>query len=279
MTARPKVSALVPSYNAAAFLQATLDSLAAQTWENLEILIGDDRSTDATPEIVAAFAASDPRVRVLPRDENLGWLRNSNDLMANATGELCFFAFHDDIVLPTYVERLAGALAARPQAILAYSDLELFSEKLRKSERAYAGIDGPRGVLARGIAMARRGPNWWVPNRGLFHTRAFREIGGIKRNAAGEYSADWTWLLHMALLGEFVRVPEILCRKYYKPGSISRAWPHDRAHRRALTEAGIAEIAGSGIGRGSKALLTAYLRYRLLRSRAAGALGLAAPAR
>lgn len=264
---RPKVTALVPSYNAAAFLQATLDSLAAQTWDDLEILIGDDCSTDATPAVIAAFAAADPRVRVLPRAANLGWLRNSNDLMAHAAGEFCFFAFHDDILLPAYVERLAGALLARPAAILAYSDMEVFTPELQKSEWRYQAIDGPRGSVARGLAMARRGDGWWVPNRGLFRTRAFRAIGGIKPNACGEYSADWTWLLHMALLGEFVRVPEILCRKYYKAASISRAWPHDRAQREALLRAGIAEVAGSGADRTTRALLEGYLRFRLLRSR------------
>lgn len=180
---------------------------------------------------------------------------------------------HDDIVLPTYVERLADALAANPAAILAYSDLELFSETLRKSEQRYTAIDGRRGTLARGLAMARRGKGWWVPNRGLFHTRAFREIGGIKPNAQSERSADWTWLLHMALIGPFVRVPEILCRKYYRTGSLSRAWPHDREQREALTKARIAEIDGSAVDQGTKALLKTCLRYRLLRSRAVGAFG------
>ena len=95
---RPKVTALVPCYNAAAFLDRTLYCLSSQTWPDLEILIGDDCSTDATLDVVRAFAASHPNVRVITREKNLGWLRNSNDLMAKAEGELMFFAFHDDVV-------------------------------------------------------------------------------------------------------------------------------------------------------------------------------------
>lgn len=121
----PLVSALVPTYNGAAFIGRTLDSLAAQTWPNLEVLIGDDRSTDDTLAVVERFAAAHPNVRVLERDTNLGWLRNSNELMAEARGELMFFAFHDDVVAPTYVEALVAALRADPDAVLAFSDMEV----------------------------------------------------------------------------------------------------------------------------------------------------------
>ncbi len=100
---RPRVTALVPTYNGAAFIRRTLDSLAAQTWPDLEILVGDDRSTDATLEVVRRFAEEHPNTRIVDREANLGWLRNSNDLMERATGELQFFAFHDDVVAPTYV--------------------------------------------------------------------------------------------------------------------------------------------------------------------------------
>ena len=61
----PRVTAMLPSYNGEAFIQRTLDSLAAQTWDNLEILIADDCSTDRTPQIVADFAAGHANVRLL----------------------------------------------------------------------------------------------------------------------------------------------------------------------------------------------------------------------
>jgi len=59
------VTALMPCYNAAEFIGSTLDCLVAQTWPNLEILIGDDCSTDETPRIVARFAQEHPNVRVI----------------------------------------------------------------------------------------------------------------------------------------------------------------------------------------------------------------------
>ena len=67
-------------------------------------------------------------------------------------------------------------------------------------------------------------------------------IGGIKPNDQGEVSADWAWLLHMSLLGEFVRVPEVLCYKFMKKGSLSKQWGafdviQQKAVRRAMIEA------------------------------------------
>jgi hypothetical protein len=58
----------------------------------------------------------------------------------------------------------------------------------------------------------------------VFRARAAAEIGGLRRHAAGEFSADWPWLLHMTLLGEAVRIPEQLVTKIYMTRSLSRSW-------------------------------------------------------
>ena len=263
----PLVTALVPTYNGADFIVRTLDSLAAQTWPHLEILIGDDRSTDDTLEIVREFAGRHPNTRVLERESNLGWLRNSNDLMANARGELMFFAFHDDVVAPTYVEELVGALAANERAVLAFSDMHVHEVDGGESLRVFEELEGLRTSLDRGRVMVRRPENWWVPNRGLFRSSGFGEVGGIHPNEQGEFSADWTWLLGLSLTGEFVRVPDVLCTKYYQKGSLSKRWPHDATQAQALRRSGIAEIRRSRLPRAEKAILTGYLWRRVVGSR------------
>lgn len=267
----PLVTALVPTYNGADFIMRTLDSLAAQTWPHLEILIGDDRSTDDTLEIVREFAGRHPNTRVLERESNLGWLRNSNDLMANARGELMFFAFHDDVVAPTYVEELAGALAANEQAVLAFSDMEVHEIDGTVELQVFDGLDGVGTAMARGAVMVRRPGYWWVPNRGLFRASAFAAVGGIHPNDLGEYSADWTWLLGLSLVGDFVRVPRILCTKYYMKGSLSKRWPHDAEQRMALQRSGIAEIGRSRqLNAVQKFQLSGHLRRRVYGRRLPG---------
>lgn len=259
----PLVTALVPTYNGAAFIMRTLESLAAQTWPHLEILIGDDCSTDDTLEVVRRFAADHPNTRVLQRDANLGWLRNSNDLMANARGELMFFAFHDDVVAPTYVEKLATALAGNDRAVLAFSDMEVHELDGHLELHVFDELEGLDSATARGRVMVRRPGYWWVPNRGLFRASGFAAVGGIHPNEQGEYSADWTWLLGLSLVGEFVRVPEVLCTKYYTKGSLSKRWPHDAAQRLALQRSGLAEIGRSRLTPLQKLLLGGHLRRRV----------------
>jgi glycosyltransferase involved in cell wall biosynthesis len=266
----PLVTVLVPTYNGAEFITRTLDSLAAQTWPHLEILIGDDRSTDDTLEVVRRFAAAHPNTRIVERDANLGWLRNSNDLMARAEGELMFFAFHDDVVAPTYVEELVAALRGNERAVLAFSDLEVHELDGRVELHVFDEMDGLRTSLERGRVMVRRQGGWWVPNRGLFRSSAFAEVGGIHPNEQGEYSADWTWLLGLSLIGEFVRVPRVLCTKYYTAGSLSKRWPHDAAQLLALRRSGIAEITRSSVDPGEKLRLAGYLWRRVYGRRLPG---------
>jgi glycosyltransferase involved in cell wall biosynthesis len=255
----PLVTALVPTHNAAAFVGATLDSLAKQTWPRLEILIGDDASTDGTVALLESFAATHDNVRLLRRTENLGWLRNSNDLMARAAGELLFFAFHDDTVAPTYVEELAAALRDRPEAVLAYSDMTVSEVDGSSVVQVFDDLTVTTTALQRGVVMAGRRKNWWVPNRGLFRATAYRAVGGIRANDAGEYSADWTWLLALTLRGPFARVPKVLCDKFYKPNSLSKTWPHDADQRAALLKAGRAEVRLSPLSLPAKAVLLAHL--------------------
>jgi GT2 family glycosyltransferase len=260
----PLVTALVPTYNGADFIMRTLDSLAAQTWPRIEILIGDDRSTDETLEVVRRFAREHPNTRIVERDTNLGWLRNSNDLMARASGELMFFAFHDDVVAPSYVEELVRALRTNTRAVLAFSDMHVHELDGTVSLHLFDRLERLGTSLERGRVMVRRPPDWWVPNRGLFRSSAFAEVGGIHPNEKGEYSADWTWLLGLSLVGEFVRVPEVLCTKHYTAGSISKQWPHDADQLLALRRSGIAEIRRSStIGPARKAVLMGYLWRRV----------------
>ena len=129
---------------------------------------------------------------------------------------------------PAYVERCVAALEANPRAILAFSDITLVKLDgsleqltLRRSRRRLQRV-------RRAQVMARLPPIWWTPNRGVFRASAAAEIGGLRRSRAGEFSADWPWLLHMSLLGEFVRIPEPLCTKIFQPDSLSKSWRYSR---------------------------------------------------
>lgn len=81
-----KVTIMIPTYNQAIYIREAIDSALAQTYPNLEIIVGDDASTDATSEIVAAI--NDPRLRYIRNSNNLGRTGNYKNLLYNrATGD------------------------------------------------------------------------------------------------------------------------------------------------------------------------------------------------
>ena len=227
----PKVVALLPAWRSAGFIQETLDSLAAQTYSNLHILISDDASPDDTVEICEAFARDRPNVRVIRQPRNLGWIGNVNCLLRQASGDYYFFAFHDDVLKPQYVERLVDALEKNPQAVVSFSDLITEEVDGRVGRQEYTALEGVSSARIRGQWLASRDGVWWAPNRGLFRASAAREIGGLKRNLAGEFSADLPWLIRLALIGEFIRVPEVLITKRLTRQSVSATWQHSRWQR------------------------------------------------
>lgn len=254
--AEPRVVALVPAYNAAGFIRASLASLAAQTYGSFRGVVSVDRSDDDTAEQCEAFAKTDPRFRVVRQQIRLGWVGNCNALLAHAEGDLCFFAAHDDEVAPEYVSRLTAALVTNPRAVLAFSDLERAWPGGEQEIVQYADLDGVANRVERCRRLMLRSGAWWVPFRGLTYVWAARGTGGLRRHLAGEFVADWPYLLSLATAGEFVRVPEVLYRKHDRASSLSNGWTYG-----GLRWAGVYLACGRAL---AAADLTAAERCRLL---------------
>ena len=91
------VSLLIPVYNSEDYLRDALDSVEKQDYENLEIIILDDGSTDSSPFIIATYKEKDPRI-IVERGENRGIGRGRNRLLSLSSGEFVFFLDSDDIL-------------------------------------------------------------------------------------------------------------------------------------------------------------------------------------
>ncbi len=102
---RDTVSVIVPAYNAAEFLSACLDSLLAQTWEDLEVVVVNDGSTDDTAQKLEAYAQKHPRVRAV-NQENRGVTAARLRGVAEAGGDWIGFVDADDVVEPDMYRRL-----------------------------------------------------------------------------------------------------------------------------------------------------------------------------
>ncbi|WP_394174913.1 glycosyltransferase family 2 protein [Thalassotalea litorea] len=109
----PKVSVIMPVYNAGAYLYDSVSSILQQTFQDFELLILDDGSTDNSAEILLEFAASDPRVRVFLR-ANHGLIASLNYLVNKARANLIARMDADDISVPTRIERQVRFFKGHP---------------------------------------------------------------------------------------------------------------------------------------------------------------------
>ncbi len=118
----PCVSILLPVFNGAPFLEAQIESILSQTWTDFELLILDDASTDASWNIIAAFADADARIKPHRAPANRGQEECLRVLVDRPAQPLVMFCDQDDIWLPNKVELLLGAIG---DAALAYGPSRL----------------------------------------------------------------------------------------------------------------------------------------------------------
>jgi GT2 family glycosyltransferase len=110
----PLVSIVVPAYNGAQYLRESLDSILGQTYRCTEVIVMDDASTDAAPEILRAYVDADERVRVHRQRENRGIFGNINTGIALASGDLIAIHHADDVYEPEILSRQVEYLRRHP---------------------------------------------------------------------------------------------------------------------------------------------------------------------
>lgn len=141
----PLVSIALATYNGSRFLQTQLDSIYAQTWQNIEVVVCDDHSTDDTVSILEAYRLSHG-LRYRVNQHNLGFLRNFEQVLSCCRGEFIALADQDDVWLPNKLTRLLSEIGA---ADLVYSDAALIDEDGRESPETLIQTSGVRPVDGR----------------------------------------------------------------------------------------------------------------------------------
>ncbi|OHU90679.1 MULTISPECIES: glycosyltransferase [Pseudoalteromonas] len=123
----PLVSVLIISYNQEDFIAEAIESAVKQDYDNLEVIVADDGSTDRTVEIIQQYAEQYPK-RVVPivNVENLGITGNSNRGLAICKGKYIAFQGGDDVLLPGKISTQVQWLEADPKRVLCYHDMDVF---------------------------------------------------------------------------------------------------------------------------------------------------------
>lgn len=137
----PTVSVVIASYNYAHFVRQAIDSVLAQTFQDFEIVLADDGSTDNTREAVAGYAA-DPRIK-LHHIEHVGHPRAKNYGVGQAVGKYVAFLDADDMWAPTKLERQLELFAKDPELAVVYGRCQRIDQQGRR-------LETPPGKLFRG---------------------------------------------------------------------------------------------------------------------------------
>lgn len=228
MTAqRPKVTVGIPVYNGAETIAATLRSVLSQDFDDFEVIVSDNASTDDTLAVVSAF--DDPRVRVLTAQKNEGAGRNWNKVIEHASGEYIKVLSADDVLLPGALTHQAAALDAHDTAVLVTSKRQLIDGDGRS-----LGTRGPGKLtgLVAGTEVARRmvrtGTNLLgEPSATLVRMSALRTAGFF--DEAAPYCVDMELWFRLLALGDVFVLSEPLVQYRVAAGS----WTQDVLDRQA----------------------------------------------
>ncbi len=117
----PRVSIGLPVYNGERYIAESVRSVLAQSFDDFELIVSDNASTDATVDIVERVADGDLRVTIVRNEANRGAAWNYNHVFELSSGELFRWHAHDDLLAPGLIERLVAELDADESVVLAHS--------------------------------------------------------------------------------------------------------------------------------------------------------------
>jgi hypothetical protein len=208
----PAVSVVIPTYNRARWLRESMDSVLAQDYPDLELVVVDDGSSDETPALLAEYARRHPEERFrFVRQENAGQAKALNRGNALARGEILGYLSDDDLLGREAVSRLTGELVRDPEAAVAYPAYVLIDEEGEVE-------DTVRPIEYSPVAALRLHDTIIGP-------------GGLARrwalDAAGGWSPSYRWMgdlilwMGIGIAGRSIRVDEPLASWRKHPGSVT----------------------------------------------------------
>jgi glycosyltransferase involved in cell wall biosynthesis len=223
----PRVSVGIPVYNGERYLRTAVDSVLQQDYEDLELILCDNVSTDGTGEICREYEASDRRVRYVRNERNIGAVPNFNRVFELSRGEFFKWLPYDDTCSPTFLRRA----------------VEVFDEVSNGVSLVfpYCAIIGGEGEfhthLIEDVATTAARPYqrlWKV----LLRRRSAQALCGLirathlrKTKLRGSYVMDDMGLLaELSMIGGFVQIPEVLLQIRAHSGNARMLYASTRSH-------------------------------------------------
>jgi glycosyltransferase involved in cell wall biosynthesis len=209
----PTVSIVMCAFNAANYIDETIDSVLVQTFTDFELIIVNDGSTDHTAKIVKSY--TDPRI-VLVEQENGGPAAARNTAIQHASGKYLAILDSDDLWLPRYLEKMLKIFKSDPQIDIAYPNAELFGTPYWSGKR-FMDRD-PSSLPVTLDKLISRECNVFISS--IFKREIIAKVGGFDPALKGSEDLD-LWFRICQAGYQFTYTTEVLVKYRKRDDSLS----------------------------------------------------------
>lgn len=225
MTNKPFVSVIIPTFNRARYVGETVESVLAQSYENIEVIVIDDGSTDNTSEVVSRYV---PRVRYVWQ-ENAERGASRNHGLRLASGELISFLDSDDLWLADKVEKDVDFFNRHENVGLLFSDavqIDAAGTEIRRlSPKSHSGNVTKRIMIENFVLMATH----------MARTSLIRDAGGFCEDRLLSGSEDWELWVRLSTLTKFYHRQTVTAKiRVHESNTMGDAEGMKRAMNRAV---------------------------------------------
>ena len=217
MAAVPRLTVGLPVYNGATYLAESIDALLGQSYEDFELIISDNASTDGTPDICRRYEKQDSRVRYVRQPCNIGLAPNHNFTVEQARGELFKWASHDDLYARDMLKYCVDALDEYRHVVLAHP---------------WTAVIDSSGTVTKTVVYPLATASVRAPERfrSVLFTSGGDDTGGVIRTAilrrtpllGSHHHADRTIVTDVSLYGPFYQIPDWLYFRREHPERFER---------------------------------------------------------
>lgn len=227
----PLVSVITPTYNRAHLLLRAIRSVLDQDFEDLELLVIDDGSTDETERVVADL--TDPRVRYFRFDTNRGVGPARHEGISRSRGSLVAFLDHDDSWKPGKLTKVVSMFKRHPEVDIAFSDFDNINHVRKTRERGFVTV----ASALRRLHISPLDDDWWAIEAGapealmrqnfigtcsvvVMRRTVFERLGNFREDISGPEDLEMWW--RAAILGaRFAYTSDVLVERHKDIRSMS----------------------------------------------------------
>jgi glycosyltransferase involved in cell wall biosynthesis len=220
----PRLSIGLAVYNGENYLAQSLEALLGQSYEDFELIISDNASTDSTPDICQRYEKQDSRIRYFRQEHNIGLAPNHNFVVAQGRGELFKWASHDDLYGRDLIELCVQALDEYPHVMLAHC----WTADIDASGRVTTAFEYPLATASPSAPERFRSLLFDSGGDDIYGVIRARHLGPVLWHGS-HHRADRNMVANISLYGPFYQVPDWLYFRREHPKRADRVYQSVRA--------------------------------------------------